>query len=110
MVQATGVVKLTRKASLIAAASALPSSVSDLKETQLVPGYIASVTSDACYVRFLNQLTGRAGLAQLADLFVSDPSRHFHVNQSVKAQVVQVMSKPSTLNPKIAPMPSACVA
>lgn len=56
----------------------------------LLPGYIASVTNDACYVRFLNQLTGRAGLAQLADLFVSDPSRHYHVGQSVKAQVVQV--------------------
>ena len=56
----------------------------------LVPGYITNVTNDACYVRFLGQLTGRAGLAQLADLFVSDPSRHFHVGQSVRAQVVQV--------------------
>lgn len=82
--------KLTRKASLVAAASALPKSVQDVKETMLLPGYIANVTNDACYVRFLNQLTGRAGLAQLADLFVSDPSRHYHVNQSVKAQVVQV--------------------
>ena len=90
--QATGIVKLTRKASLVAAASALPKSVQDVKETMLLPGYIANVTNDACYVRFLNQLTGRAGLAQLADLFVSDPSRHYHVNQSVKAQVVQVSS------------------
>ena len=56
----------------------------------LVPGYITNITNDACYVRFLGQLTGRAGLAQLADLFVSDPSRHFHVGQSVRAQVVQV--------------------
>lgn len=88
--QAVGVLKLTRKASLLAAATALPKTVSDIKETMLLPGYIASVTNDACYVRFLNQLTGRAGLPQLADLFVSDPSRHYHVNQSVRAQVVQV--------------------
>ena len=88
--QAVGILKLTRKASLLAAATALPKVVSDIKETMLLPGYIASVTNDACYVRFLNQLTGRAGLPQLADLFVSDPARHYHVNQSVKAQVVQV--------------------
>ncbi len=90
--QGSGIVKLSRKSSLItaAAAAALPKAISDLKEALLVPGYITNVTNDACYVRFLGQLTGRAGLAQLADLFVSDPSRHFHVGQSVRAQVVQV--------------------
>ena len=82
--------KLTRKASLIAAAAALPKSLTDVKEAMLVPGYVTGVTNDACYIRFLGQLTGRAGLAQLADLFVSDPSRHYHVGQSVRAQVVQV--------------------
>ena len=88
--QASGFVKLTRKASLIAAAAALPKSLTDVKEAMLVPGYVTGVTNDACYIRFLGQLTGRAGLAQLADLFVSDPSRHYHVGQSVRAQVVQV--------------------
>lgn len=40
--------------------------------------------------RFGGGLTGRAGLPQLADSFVSDPARHFAVGQSVRAQVVQV--------------------
>ena len=88
--QGSGIVKLSRKSSLITAAASLPKAISDVKEALLVPGYITNVTNDACYVRFLGQLTGRAGLAQLADLFVSDPSRHFHVGQSVRAQVVQV--------------------
>ena len=103
--QGSGFVKLTRKLSLITAAAALPKAISDVKEAMLVPGYITNITNDACYVRFLGQLTGRAGLAQLADLFVSDPSRHFHVGQSVRAQVVQVrlcnvcetMTKPGNL-------------
>jgi len=40
--------------------------------------------------RFGGGLTGRAGLPQLADSFVSDPARHFAAGQSVRAQVVQV--------------------
>lgn len=48
---------------------------------------------DACFVRFLGHLTGRAGLAQLAGTFISDPRLHFAVNQSVRAQVVQVLSE-----------------
>ncbi len=90
VLQGSGFVKLTRKASLIMAAASLPKAISDVKEAMLVPGYITNITNDACYVRFLGQLTGRAGLAQLADLFVSDPSAHYHVGQSVRAQVVQV--------------------
>ena len=46
---------------------------------------------DACFVRFLGHVTGRAGLAQLAGTFVADPRRNFTVNQSVRAQVVQVI-------------------
>ena len=82
--------QLTRKASLISAAASIPKTISDVKETMILPGYITGVTNDACYVRFLGHLTGRAGLAQLADSFVSDPHRHFSVGQSVRAQVVQV--------------------
>ena len=48
------------------------------------------MVQDACFVRFLGHLTGRAGLAQLAGTFVSDPRRHFAINQSVRAQIVQV--------------------
>ena len=54
-------VKLTMKMSLIRVAKALPSSIDDVKPGALVPGYVASVTSDAVFVRFLGSLTGRAG-------------------------------------------------
>lgn len=39
---------------------------------------------------FLGGLTGRAGLAQLSDTFVSDPHLFFREGQSVRATVVQV--------------------
>ena len=56
----------------------------------MLPGYVASVTGDAVFVRFLSHVTGRAGLSQLADTLVSDPKRRYAEGQSVRAQVVQV--------------------
>ena len=53
---------VTRKASLLAAAARLPSSIDDLREGTLAPGYVASVTGDSVFVRFLDDLTGRAGV------------------------------------------------
>lgn len=61
--QKASLVKLTMKTSLLRAASSLPSSIGDLKPGTLLPGYVASVTSDAVFVRFLGSLTGRAGLS-----------------------------------------------
>ena len=58
-------VKLTRKASLLAAAAQLPSGFSALKGGALLPGYVASVTADSVFVRFLGNLTGRAGANRL---------------------------------------------
>ncbi|MEW5309980.1 MAG: hypothetical protein WDW38_001818 [Sanguina aurantia] len=87
------VLRVSRKASLVAAAATLPRTFPDIKEAALMCGYVANVTADAVFVRFLGQLTGRAGLAQMADTFVSDPSRHFVEGQSVRAQVVQVDEK-----------------
>eukprot|EP00887_Chlorella_sp_A99_P001742 scaffold19.g1742.t1 len=82
----------SRKASLLAAAGAgrLPSEFGQVAESAALQGYVASVTSDAVFVRFLGGLTGRAGLAQLSDTFVSDPHLHFSEGQSVRAQVAQV--------------------
>ena len=54
-------VKLTMKTSLIRAAKSLPSSIEDVKAGALLPGYVASVTPDAVFVRFQGSLTGRAG-------------------------------------------------
>lgn len=39
---------------------------------------------------FMDGCTGRAGLAQLSDTFVSDPHLFFLEGQSVRATVVQV--------------------
>lgn len=49
------------KSSLVKANKALPASIGDVKPGALLPGYVASVTSDAVFVRFLGTLTGRAG-------------------------------------------------
>ena len=59
--QKSSTVKVTMKASLVRAAQSLPSSIEDVKPHALIPGYVASVTSDAVFVRFLGSLTGRAG-------------------------------------------------
>lgn len=85
-------VRVSRKASLVAAAAAsqLPDNLAALVEGAVIPGYIASVAPDGAFVRFLGDLTGRAGLAQLSDTFVSDPHAVFSVGQSVRAQVAQV--------------------
>ena len=56
-----GWLTVTRKASLIAAAKTLPSELSQAAAGALIPGYVASVTNDSVFVRFLKDLTGRAG-------------------------------------------------
>lgn len=59
--QKAGTLRVTRKASLLGAAASVPSALEDLAEGTLAPGYVASVTGDAVFVRFLGSLTGRAG-------------------------------------------------
>ena len=87
--QASGLLRLTRKHSLVAAAASMPRTFEDIKLHLLSPGFVHSVATDAVYVHFLGRVSGRAGLPQLSDVFVSDPSQHFVVGQSVRAQVVQ---------------------
>ncbi|KAL4451480.1 hypothetical protein ABPG75_007142 [Micractinium tetrahymenae] len=84
--------RVTRKASLLSSAAAglLPRSLEQVAEGSVLAGYVASVTRDAVFVRFLGGLTGRAGLAQLSDTFVSDPHLFFREGQSVRATVVQL--------------------
>lgn len=67
--QKAGQLRVTRKASLVAAAVQLPVAVEDVKEGMLAPGYVANVTSDAVFVRFLGSLTGRAGLLSYFSLY-----------------------------------------
>ncbi len=84
--------RVTRKESLVSAAAAgrLPTEISSLSEGATYPGYVANVISDGVFVRFLGDLTGRAGLPQLSDTFVSDPHSVFTTGQSVRAQVAQI--------------------
>lgn len=57
---------VTRKPALVAAAASLPAEPSDLTPGLVVPGYVASVTTDSAFVRFLGELTGRAGRQQIS--------------------------------------------
>eukprot|EP00884_Botryococcus_braunii_P015433 jgi/Botrbrau1/2573/Bobra.145_1s0001.1 len=88
--EGSSMVRVTRKPALVAAARQLPADFSQLREGAVVPGYVASVRQDSVFVRFLSQLTGRTGLAQLADQFISSPEVHFRVGQTVRCQVVQL--------------------
>lgn len=72
-----GMVRLTRKASLLAAAASLPRAIADVTEGRIAPGYVASMTPDAVFVRFLNGLTGRAG--------ATASSSHGHAVQAIGA-------------------------
>lgn len=56
--EASRCLRVSRKASLVAAAASLPSAFSQVREAALLPGYVASVTADAVFVRFLGPLTG----------------------------------------------------
>ena len=87
--------RLTRKRLLVEAAAALPRRVEDLTDAQIYPGYVANVVPEGVFVRFLDKLTGRAGLPNLADRFVSDPGMVFQKGQSVRAHVSQVGPFPS---------------
>ena len=50
---------LTRKASMAAAAGALPAAFEAVSRGARLPGYVAHVTGDAVFVRFLGGVTGR---------------------------------------------------
>ena len=89
---------MTRKRSLVAGAATMPRAFADVKLHLVAPGYVHSVAADAVYVHFLGRVSGRAGLPQLSDVFVSDPRQHFKAGQSVRAQVVQV----TRVHPKVA--------
>ena len=43
------------------AGNAVPALLDQVAVGALVPGYVASVTQDSVFVRFLGELTGRAG-------------------------------------------------
>ncbi|CAM6099604.1 unnamed protein product [Calypogeia fissa] len=80
---------LSAKFSLLQASN-LPSDISQLHAKAVYQGFIASITENGCFVRFLSRLTGLASIPQVADTFVADASQFFSVGQSVRAQVLEV--------------------
>lgn len=84
--------KLTNKNSIREAVLSgnMPKSLEDLRTGTVIPGFIASVSPDAVYVRFLDHLTGRARLNQLSDATVTDPGSLFQLNMSVRAFISKV--------------------
>ena len=84
--------RVTNKASMRDAiiAGKMPENIDNLKVGSVIPGYVASVTADAVYVRFLNRLTGRAPLSQISDSFVSDPNSLFRIGMSVRAAISHI--------------------
>ena len=85
-------VRLTNKDSIRrhVASGDMPLRLEDIRVGSVLPGFVASVSGDAVYVRFMDHLTGRARLQQLSDTFVGDPASAFHVNMSVRACVSKI--------------------
>ncbi|KAL2653093.1 hypothetical protein R1flu_021221 [Riccia fluitans] len=81
---------LSTKFSLLQAGSSLPSDISQIQANSVLQGYVANITSNGCFVRFLGRLTGLATLREVADTFVPDPSQMFSFGQSVRAKIVEV--------------------
>lgn len=92
--QKAGLLRVTRKASLLAAAAQLPATIEDVKEGTLASGYVANVTADAVFVRFLGTLTGRAGAPRGSHVAVQKkqllPSIAVTMGHSKKAQAAMI--------------------
>ncbi len=84
--------KLTNKDSIRQAVLSgnMPKTLEDLRVGTVFPGFVASVTSNAVFVRFLDHLTARASLNQVTDATTTDLSSMFHVNMSVRACVSHI--------------------
>eukprot|EP00890_Picochlorum_soloecismus_P005949 jgi/Picsp_1/6355/NSC_03704-R1_protein rrp5 homolog len=88
--ESIGQLRLTRKRSIRGAVKdgVIPKNFDDVDIGSTIIGFVASITADAVFVRFLGHLTGRAGLAHLSDTFVSDPKSLFSVGMTVRASVL----------------------
>ncbi|RKP09133.1 hypothetical protein THASP1DRAFT_3428, partial [Thamnocephalis sphaerospora] len=85
-------VLVSRKPLLVAAARAgqVCRSITDVREGDLVPGYVASVTKHGVFVDMLGGLCARAGKHNLSDQYVASPQEHFQQQQSVVCLVTKV--------------------
>ncbi|TPX37608.1 hypothetical protein SmJEL517_g00637 [Synchytrium microbalum] len=90
-----GRVYVTRKPLLIhaarqAASAGSLSSVENVNSGNLLPGFVKSLQSNACYIHFLGGLYGVARIHNLSDQYVSDISQHVRVGKSLLTLVTDV--------------------
>ena len=91
-----GFVTVTRKPALLRAAqdprlrSGLPKDIADVAAGMHVTGFVSNVTETACFVRFLNHLTGVAGRTHVSDAFVERVGDVMEEGQTVHAVVRDV--------------------
>ncbi|RKO88270.1 hypothetical protein BDK51DRAFT_52207, partial [Blyttiomyces helicus] len=82
----------SQKAILVSAAQAtgFTGDFADVAEGSVLPGYVRSVTDDACFIGFLGDLVGAAKIRNISDRFVTKVSDFLSTGQSVVAVVLAV--------------------
>lgn len=91
-----GFVTVSRKAALLRVAqdpglrTGLPKDIADVTPGMHLTGFVSNVTETACYVRFLNHLTGVAGRTHVSDAFVEQVGDVMEEGQTVQAVVKDV--------------------
>lgn len=97
--EAEGMVTISVKPLLVAVSSRqdpsrlplrVPKSLGDVHEDEMLSGVVSKVTSLGVFVEFLGGLTALAPRANVADVWVSDPSSFFSVGQTVLCRVVHL--------------------
>ena len=73
-----------------AASGNLPRDFGNVSNGDVIPGYVSRVTNFGVFVNFLSSLSGLAMRGNVADEFVTDPSKHFQPGQSVRARVLHL--------------------
>lgn len=114
-----GFATVSRKPALLRAArdsglrTGLPKDIGEVKPGMHLTGFVSNITETACFVRFLNHLTGIAGRTQVSDAFVDQVADVMEVGQTVQAVVKDVDEgrrklslslKPSMVTPASADM------
>ncbi|KAF0686374.1 Aste57867_21818 [Aphanomyces stellatus] len=85
-----GLLHLTKKPALLRHKANMPASFHDVKEGQLVTGFVRDVRPFGVFVAFLNNFQALAPIAFLTDRFVSSPDGLFEVGDTVQCVVDKV--------------------
>ena len=87
----TGDALVTRKPALLASRDVMPRDINAVSEGLTAPGYVASVTEEAAFVRFLGRLTGRVPRSHVPGPGAqANPRESLVTGQTVMARVTGV--------------------